>query len=599
MQQANKEAFFQSRIERFQKEQNEKKQTSILVGWVRILSFLVFAAVVYALFSSRETAWAIGVIITYIPIFGILVNVHSRIKAEIQQLSFLVEINQNEILRLHRNIKSLHNGAEYLDTHHPYAPDLDIFGSHSLYQLISRNRFLGSQQILAQWMAAPADIDTITQRQAAIKELREATDWTQTHTAHSHAQINQKNKARPVSSYLQDIATDTQVLNGSIWKIAQYALPTLSIAFLVLINFMDWDSRWLFLVLGVNFLFLRLLFIPLLNLTKSLGDFSKIIGAYEEVIRSIESQTFTAPLLQSLKAKMSDGHKASTQIKQLKGSLQFLTNRGNLFYQSLNGLFMLDLFVLRRIQTWHQRHCNHVEHWFDSVDQIAALSDLAAFSFAEENYCFPTPKQQTCHVQAQSMLHPLIGGYEAITNDFTLSGRGELALITGSNMSGKSTFLRTIGINLVLAQMGAPVAAKSFSFSPLKIFTSMRTQDNLEESVSSFYAEISRIKQMLEQIDEDIPTFYLLDEILKGTNTKDRHAGATALIEQLTTSNSLGLISTHDVELAELAIDRMTNYSFNSQLSDDEISFDYKLTDGPCRSFNASALMRKMGIIKK
>ena len=195
--------------------------------------------------------------------------------------------------------------------------------------------------------------------------------------------------------------------------------------------------------------------------------------------------------------------------------------------------------------------------------------------------------------------NPLIFANERICNDFSLKEQGQIAVVTGSNMSGKSTFLRTLGVNAVLAFTGAPCCAASITLSNFQVFTGMRTQDNLEEHVSSFYAELKRIKQLLETVQKnESPVFFLLDEILKGTNSKDRHLGSAALVRQLSEEQAFGLVSTHDLELGDLAdvMDKVVNYSFNSHINGNEISFDYKLTRGICRSFNASKLMENMGI---
>ncbi|MCV9389544.1 MutS-related protein [Reichenbachiella ulvae] len=242
-----------------------------------------------------------------------------------------------------------------------------------------------------------------------------------------------------------------------------------------------------------------------------------------------------------------------------------------------------------------------MQNWFDAVHQIDALSDLASFAYANPTFTFPKLSDTDHVLVAEQMAHPLIKSTQRVSNDFALSGKGRLGLVTGSNMWGKSTFLRTIGINLVLAQMGAPVCARKFELSLVQLFTSMRTQDNLEENVSSFYAELKRLKQLLDLLQQGEPIFYMLDEILKGTNSEDRHKGALSLIDQLIKENCRGLISTHDIQLSALSKDQpnIQNMNFNSSIVDDEIIFDYKLSLAPCGSFNASKLMEKMGIIKK
>ena len=226
------------------------------------------------------------------------------------------------------------------------------------------------------------------------------------------------------------------------------------------------------------------------------------------------------------------------------------------------------------------------------------LNSLAGFSYANRGFTIPVIVDEAYQLSATALGHPLIRGKERVVNDFAMAGKGKVIIITGSNMSGKSTFLRTVGVNVVLALMGAPVCAASFTTSVYQVFTSMRTQDNLEESVSSFYAELKRLKQLLELIGTTHPVLFMLDEILKGTNSHDRHNGAASLIKQLTGTDSFGFVSTHDLELGALSDDAGTieNYSFNSQVVDDEIIFDYKLHHGLCKSFNASKLMEKMGI---
>ncbi|UXP33743.1 hypothetical protein N6H18_07225 [Reichenbachiella agarivorans] len=600
MSQQDKVTFFQERRQYFERKYQKKRNQSFRLGWVRVLSFLAMAILLYFLMKDRETSWAIYSLILYLPVFGQLVNLHNKKKNEANLAKHLIQINEEEVLRLERKLKTLPDGKKYAEHEHPYSSDLDIFGTHSLFQLLNRSHFEGSRQTMALWLNHPADHQTILRRQQSIIELKDDIDWCQTNMAHSYSPKAKKDEeTQSLSNILSHLAQDTKVLDKKIWHVAQVILPLLAMLTLVAHFWLGIDFRWIFLPMLINVLFLRVIFAPLLNLTRNLEGITHLLSGYESFLRAIEKRAFESSLLQELKSTINQEERASKVIKQLKASLHLLTNRGNLFYQVLNSLFVLDIFMLQRVKNWHKHYGHAVIHWLEAADQVSVIADLAAFSFAHEEYRFPTVDSSDIWIQSAEMSHPLLACGKSVSNDFALSGRGHLALITGSNMSGKSTFLRTLGINLVLAQMGAPVSASSFRFTPIRLFSSMRTQDNLEESVSSFYAEIRRIKQLLDQINEEKPTLYLLDEILKGTNTKDRHAGAIALIEQLTAQNCIGLISTHDVELAELINPKMINFSFNSTLVNDEILFDYKLTNGPCRSFNASALMKKMGIIKK
>ncbi|MCV9387971.1 MutS-related protein [Reichenbachiella ulvae] len=595
---STKKDFFQARAEKFQAEAVNLKSTAAITGWARVLSFVIVAVLVVYLINDRELMGAILTLLAYVPVFGFLVKKHNQQKHERDIQLQLTRLNQEEILRLERKLKELPDSSAYLDMDHSYAPDLDIFGRHALFQLINRNELQGSKDLLAKWLSQPANAEEIKARQEAVKELAPQTDWNQLLSAHS-AEIKEKKKeSLSISQHLDIIKRDTQVMDKGYWTTAKILLPLFALGIIIAISAFELDYRWIFLPVAINTLFLRAIFSPLLELTKEMPQLNRLLSSYEYALTAIEKQDFQSTLLLNLQSRISNGTQASASIAQLKVSLDFLTNRGNLIYGVLNSLFALDLLVLGRIKNWYTRHHQEVGQWLEVVEETSVLADMASFTFAEASYIFPQVKDIE-GFEASEMKHPLLPADVAVANDFGLKGKGQLALITGSNMSGKSTFLRTLGVNLVLAQMGAPIAAQSLSFTPLHIFTSMRTQDNLEESVSSFYAEIRRIKQLLDQLSGEQTVLYLLDEILKGTNTKDRHAGAIALINQLTQSNCLGLISTHDVELAELSNDHMTNYSFNSQLENDEINFDYRLTDGPCKSFNASALMRQMGIIQE
>jgi DNA mismatch repair ATPase MutS len=267
-------------------------------------------------------------------------------------------------------------------------------------------------------------------------------------------------------------------------------------------------------------------------------------------------------------------------------------------YQLLNAVLLLDIFWYLKINKWKEENEANLEEWFEVIGTIDTLMSIAGFAFSNPDYQYSEIADTPHTIRAEELGHPLINSNKRVSNNFDFSGKGGVCLITGSNMSGKSTFLRTVGINCVLGLMGAPVCAKSMQVGELKVFTSMRTQDDLEESVSSFYAELKRLKQLIGQIDEVRPTLFMIDEVLKGTNSDDRHKGATALIKQLNKTNAFGFVSTHDIVLGNMTneLAGVKNYSFNSTITGNEIHFNYKLTPGLCKSFNATKLMQLMGI---
>lgn len=327
---------------------------------------------------------------------------------------------------------------------------------------------------------------------------------------------------------------------------------------------------------------------------------SGILKRHFTMIELIERETFEGDLLLGYKQELISGKtSASKKIKSLYRILNQFDNRGNMLYGALNILFLLDIVLIRLAEQWKKNYGNEVEKWMTAVAEFEALNSLAAFAHANPQYTFPQIIFEKDFVfKAANMGHPLIISNTRITNSFELDGRGKIAMITGANMAGKSTFLRTLGINTILTYIGSPVCASSFTISPVRIFTSMRTKDNLEEHISGFYSELLRLKRLLQLIKpEEPPVLYLLDEILKGTNSADRHEGAEALIRQLTQSKSFGLIATHDLALGELKLENnIDNYSFNSTFEDNKMLFDYKLQEGICKSFNAKQLMAEIGI---
>jgi DNA mismatch repair ATPase MutS len=271
----------------------------------------------------------------------------------------------------------------------------------------------------------------------------------------------------------------------------------------------------------------------------------------------------------------------------------------NFFYSFANALWFTDVYLIIAIEKWKLKNSFVLGTCGRVVAEFEVLSSLAGFHKSNPTYVFPELSDAQYHVEFDMVGHPLIDKDRRVYNDFSLRNRGSIAVVTGSNMSGKSTFLRTLGVNLTLALMGAPCCAKSGNISNMRIFSSMRTQDSLEEGVSSFYAELKRITSLLALLDSGEATFFILDEMFKGTNSRDRYKGGFSLIKQLNQLNSLGLISTHDLELAELVEKNVgvENYSFNSILQNGKLVFDFSLSDGICADFNASELMKRSGII--
>ncbi|MCP4457265.1 MAG: hypothetical protein GY816_04445 [Cytophagales bacterium] len=581
--------------DKFELLDKKDKQLSIL----RFSLFTICIILLVYTANDRSGALFALTLTVFLVVFGWLIRVHNNVKFKSKLSFFKRDFNSEELRRTKGDFTGLNQGDSYFDKDHPFAPDLDIFGSNSLFQLITRSRLLLTQKLSAKWMLKPADQKTILDRQEAIKELSGKIEWRQQFTAYGmYAEHTQtEDQLRSFEKWMSD---RNDFVEKPFWIVINWVMPLLSLVLLIGISFFGLRYQIIFIPILLNAYILKVTFSPLMKLTKDFDKATKSLKMYARLFASIESNKFESTRLVELKNRLlSNNILASKSVSKLSTILDQLQNRANMLYFPLNVLFVLDLFWLRQGENWKRKNREAAKNWFASVHEFDMLSDMASYAYANPDYCYPKILEEDFILKSEELGHPLIPNAIRVANSFEFGTRGFVGLITGSNMSGKSTFLRTVGLNLTMAQMGLPVCAKSFSFSLTRLFTGMRTTDNLEESVSSFYAELSRIKSLLDSIDEKEPTLYLLDEILKGTNSEDRHKGSISLIRQLNEKNTFGLISTHDLTLSSLENEAslIRNYSFNSTIEGDEILFDYKLSDGPCRSFNASKLMEKMGII--
>ena len=509
----------------------------------------------------------------------------------------LVQLNKDEIDRSNFHLNGFDDGAEFFEGSHPYHIDLDIFGKHSLFQLINRTSTVFGKPILAKWLSEHASKHEIEARQTAVKELSSKLDLRQYFQAEGMA--DDKPDSRSIRNLFDWLKSDQKKVNKTLYEFLMIVLALSTLSSIAL-NYLGYVAIGLpILMVFVNMAVLGTLFQPLLQITRQTENGYKSLRSLKEQILLIEEADFESQVLIKLKSSLGNEHeKASKLLKELSGILDNLQNRANVLYLLFNVILLLDIYWFLKISRWKEKNEANLEEWFESIGEIDALMSISGFAYSNPDYAFPEIVTNPHTIKAQSLGHPLINSKKRVSNNFDFSGKGGICLITGSNMSGKSTFLRTVGVNSVLALSGAPVCAQSLQIGELKVFTSMRTQDDLEESVSSFYAELKRLKQLIGQIDETRPTLFMIDEVLKGTNSDDRHKGATALIKQLNKTNAFGFVSTHDIVLGNMTneLQGVKNYSFNSTITGNEIHFDYTLTPGLCKSFNATKLMQLMGI---
>ncbi|MAE86281.1 MAG: hypothetical protein CMB80_26335 [Flammeovirgaceae bacterium] len=591
---------YATRAEDFAQQSNTHSKQALTFSLLRGASFIAFIAFLILFFNSDQVLWLISGIVS-IGLFSALVGKHRFHEDQKLYYQTLVDINNEELKRSALELHDFETGEEFLIENHPNQHDLDIFGQHSLYQLINRSSTQDGKKLVAKWLSDQPTNEEIKERQEAIKELSQDIDWLQRLQANSRISVRKKKKNEPslnASSLLDWSSIKTSPGNSFVWTtlVVVLILGIVSTAVFIAIDAIPY--QYIYGNVFINAVALGLVARKLSNEIIGADKAQYLITSYLEVLKVINSRDYSSKLPDELKQHLMAPHDAEKAIKQLSKISHRISSRANMLYIFIDVLFLLDFFLLTSIYRWKKNNKEHIEGWLEAIHEFEVLMSLASFADQHEHYTYPQLANSEYLLDGKSIGHPLISKKDRVNNDYFVENKGSVDIITGSNMSGKSTFQRTLGINLILARLGAPVCASFFVFSNTEVFTSMRTKDNLSENTSSFYAELKRITQLLQTVDEK-PTFFLLDEILKGTNSEDRHLGAIALAEKLSQKEAFGLISTHDLTLGKLeeTNDHVRNFSFNSQIDGSKISFDYKLTPGPCKSFNASQLMRNMGII--
>ena len=588
-------SFFQTRFETFNKQTALLKRKSSQISLLRILTVVigVILSVMAANNNQAQILWLI--ILISLILFLILIKWHHLNKNELELNSALKEVNRDETYRVLLDLKALDDGMEFHDPNHPFHEDLDIFGRHSLFQLINRTSTPEGKQVLASWMSY-SSVEQGKNRQSAIEELKNKVEFRQLFEANGRINSLKDHVNKGFFNWLKE---SDQLTYGRLYLILLFILPALTLGSIIT-SILELTVMGLpLLIILIYWLVLGSVSKRLLDITRTTENGYKSISTLKSQLLLIENESFNTNELLDLKSGILSKHSsASDKIGQLKFLLDSLHSRFNLMYWLLNSILLTDVFWLIKITNWKTKNELEIQRWFEVTAEFDALSSIAGFAFAEPNFVYPELVEEQFSIKALSLGHPLISQNKRVANDFRFEGKGGICLITGSNMSGKSTFLRTLGINVVLSQLGAPVCSKEFEIGPMQVFTSMRTRDELEENVSSFYAELKRLKQLLETINDEVPTLFMIDEVLKGTNSDDRHKGALALIKQLNKTNAFGLVSTHDLVLGGITneLSGVRNYSFNSRIENEEILFDYQLTPGICKSFNATQLMKNMGI---
>jgi MutS domain V len=567
------------------------------LAWLRFLSLAASFIALWQLWQI-EIVIAIAVFLALLGLFLFLVVKDLKNKDAIENARLLIQINRQEGEILKHHFSGLPDGQSLKPAKHAYANDLDIFGKASVYQYINRTTSEQGNHRLAGWLLNPADPTIIAERQEAAKELTNPISWSQQLRAYGMTNPITLIAETRINNWLH---TANKFIHSLSWKITRFLIPLIALTVLALFCF-NIISFSLFTLLTVIF------FVIAFGITRIITPhymhLNKIVDQLESLqnsIRWIENSSFRGELLKKVKNDLvQDDFKASGSIQQLKNILERFDYRFNpLVHVPLNVFFLWDLQQIMALEKWKSRNTRNISAWFNALAETEALLSIATLAFNHPDWNYPLISGERGLFAAEDLGHPLIPIEKRVTSSFSTRGEKQLNLITGSNMAGKSTFLRSIGVNIVLAMMGSPACSSRLEVSWMKVISSMRVNDNLEENTSTFYAELKKLKEIIEAVNRHEKVFLLLDEILRGTNSADRHTGSIALIRQLIRENASGLIATHDLELTKLSLEfplQLHNYHFDVQVKNEELYFDYKLKDGICNSMNASLLMKKIGI---
>lgn len=573
-----------------------KKQRN-LITLAKLLTFAALIFQIYWLITTHTfpVAWTIVCVILFI----FLTQLDQRIVKQQKLLEELISINKQETDYLSGSLSSFATGQVYLDPTHPYAGDLDLFGEDSLFQHLNRTATSAGTHKLADWLLTLSkEPETIRQRQEAVTELSELPEW-----CHYFRALG---KLHPTQEIDSSILRQWQE-QPAFFKNAQRTRTILYLTNSIIL--MSWIlvavglfPYGLALIFSLLQLLVLALFLKKINLYHNqLNRFIRTISNYLPLIRQLEQQSFHSAYLQNIKnILLKSSCNALKALSALNKIQERLDQRGNVLTAFvLNGLYLKDMHIILSMDKWKKTYSSNIDTWTTATSETDALVSMANYRYNHPDYTFPILNDSIL-LDAREAGHPLLKGKYKVTNDFRVDHLHQLYIVTGANMAGKSTFLRTIGVNLVLAQSGNVVYSSQFTFHPMALFTSMRTTDNLAKDTSYFHAELLRLKQLIEIAEQEEKLFIILDEMLKGTNSVDKLNGSLAFLRKLLSYPVSGLVATHDLALGDLATSYPANFlntCFEITHTGNDISYDYKLHPGVSSTMNASILLKQMGLI--
>ena len=588
----NPNTFYKEQLEVNQAESKRIFKQLSLFSVLRLSIFTLTVIGIYFTYQNWQVAAGIGVL--GMASFLFLLSRYTDLKSKRNLHKRLIAINEEELKIAKGDFYDRLDGEEFQNPKHFFSLDIDLFGKGSFFQFINRTAIKEGTKKLTENLLSN-DITNIETRQQAIQELATLPKWRQNYSAIAEG-VEIEHSANSIITWLKEY----QPFLGKL----QYALTiTFSIASLVLLGLgiaeiipISIAGYWLLLGLGITGVYLKKINILAQHTERAKDTFRQ----YALLLNAIETTEFTSELLKS-KQKLieSDGLKASEIFSKFSKTLDALDNRNNLISAIFgNGYFLIDIRSGYNVEQWITQYGDKVEDWFEVVTFFDAFNSFGNYAFNHQDFTYPVLTDEPVTILAKSLGHPLLNPEKRVDSDLELKEE-QFFIVTGANMAGKSTFLRTVALHIVMANVGLPICAKQSKYKPIKLITSMRTTDSLIDDSSYFFSELTRLKFVVDTIENDKNYFVILDEILKGTNSTDKAIGSRKFVEKLVKQHATGIIATHDLSLTEIEteLEAIKNYYFDAEIINDELFFDYKLKQGVCQNMNASFLLKKMEIV--
>ncbi|MEA3452527.1 MAG: hypothetical protein U9Q83_11595 [Bacteroidota bacterium] len=570
-------------------------------AWFRGITFITAIVATILLFRYINQTIGFSSIFIFITILLILIKKSSFLNQKTKYIKQLMQINQDELKALEYDFSPFYNGEEYINSSHNFSFDVDIFGENSIFQMLNRAFTSKGKKVMAKTLENPlTDASKIILKQKAVEELYSEKNLIQNFLTNAAISNNEEKKSEIINPNSSNIFKDK--FTGNLWKIILFIVPIISVSVITLaiinilhVNFIYFYSLFMLIIVGI--------FIKYINkIHNTLTKQSKIHKRYSELLFIIENNNFKSTELINLQQQLTKSNKSASQIlKKYAQLLNALDNRLNFIFAFLsNTLVLWDIQTVRKIEIHNKKFMGDFDKWINVIAEFEVYCSLAVFKFNNPSYIFPV-FTNNFDFNAKELGHPLIPINKIVKNDFAFSNQTRTFIITGANMAGKSTFLRTIAVNYILAQVGSVVCAKEMSVHPMNLITSIRISDSLNSDESYFYAELKRLQYIINEIEEKPNTLIIIDEMLRGTNSNDKHKGSKGLLQKLTNKKVISFLATHDVALGDLENQfpgKVKNYCFEAEIENNELSFNYKIKSGISQNLNASFLMKKMNIIE-